>query len=438
MQGLLAVLLAASGCSDDEGAPPAAPLPTPSSTFAAAPPTSAAAASLQAWKLVSTGDANDAEPSLAVHPTDSSIVLVAWQADIQHIWAALTQDGGMTWEVGELRDPALDGPLADGSLQEGFDPTAAFGPDGTAYVLFGGKASPLPGSAMQGGVTLARRDADSWSFHHVDETGPVARWDAMQLAVSPGSGRLHAVAHTAPGSAAVPMRTFGYWTSDDRGDTWSPLRTPFVEPDGPQEASGDAATVASQRSWYLPRVSAGPDGLVAIAGKSYLNGWPWASISMDDGETFGPPMPVLESGTPDVGLPLAFETSRPAYVASRSEDLAVARWAEGQWSTAAVGLAAPPGLDVDWSCVAAGADALWVLQAFTGAGSSAVRLVQIDAADAAIVLFEEPSSAERPYGQAGGDEYGGIDVAGDGSVWVAWSDPTTEPPTIRVVRWSRA
>lgn len=368
----------------------------------------------QVWRI-DPGPGVDAEVSLAAHPTEAGAILLAWHEGIQRVWSARTRDAGASWIVEQTRDPALDDPVQGRTAQESFDATAAFGPDGTHYVLFGGHASPVPGSAVVGGMTLARLGAGGWSFHHVDERGTAWVWDAMHLAVSPGSGRLHAVAQS------ISTRTIGYYTSDDRGTTWSSVRAPLVVGGGPTPGPGPVEDVARDRYWFLPRVAAGPGGQVAIAVKAQAGSAPRVAVSSDDGGAFGrAEIPDTASAGIDTGLPLVAGAPLRYVFASQDGIRTLARGEDGTWAEAIRtapdwGSATPA-----WTASARAPDgSVWTLLATE---SSAASRVQVRAPSGeGLYSVEYPSP--RPYSPGAGDEYGGIAFAADGALWAAWAEP---------------
>ena len=374
------------------------------------------------------GPGRDTEVSLAVDPRDPDRVLVAWQEDIRRIWAARTNNAGRTWRVEELRDPA--GPPL-GTSQEGFDPTAAIGPDGTMYVAFGGVATPAPGLGTAGGITLARTKGGGWSFHHVDDLGPPHLWDAMHLAVAPDSGALYVVAQS------IVHRGIGFWKSVDRGDSWSVLRFPQAEnPESAAQTSSDGFN-------YWPRIAAGPKGLVLLHTKAASSNGDQirATLSLDGGENWGPVAPLTDEALPErlVGVPGAFDGSLAVAGHATTSGLVIlkAHKATGPWQLKRVPV--PEAMRArsvpDWSTVAARRGDIWILHTREGADPRwQVLLTRMRGTTVKTTVLTESTRA-KPRGTSAGDEYGGLGIAPDGSVWAAWSQPTgAGTPVIAVAR----
>ncbi len=118
------------------------------------------------------------EASIATHPTDSNTVLVTWREGEfsvePHIYAGITKDSGAHWNIQRLTDPAFQANRLPGTRSYGFDSTAAFGPDGTAYVLYGGEYEHLDSNGVDiyprghgQGMTLAVSvdDGNTWTYH---------------------------------------------------------------------------------------------------------------------------------------------------------------------------------------------------------------------------------------------------------------------------------
>jgi len=379
----------------------------------------------QRWTF-DPGAGADTEVSLATDPADPRRVLVAWQEDISRVWSAVTRNAGRSWTVRLLHDPVA--PALTGS-QEAFDPTAAIGPDGTLYVLMGGLVQPAPGASLTGGITLARSvRGDRWDFHHVDEAGTAHVWDAMHLAVAPDTGRLYVVAQS------IDHRGIGFWRSNDRGGTWSSTRFPQVEtPEG-------AAQVAQDGFEFWPRIAAGRRGLVLLVTKALLDNVTTA-VSRDGGDSFEPVRPL---GIPTVtgrlvGLPAAVDrtTAVVAYVTERG--VVVLRSSTGGAPWRASWSARPDDAgEPDWSSVAARNGVTWVLHTDKAPGDAwRVRLTKSFGSGSSTRVLAEVA-APRPRGESAGDEYGGVALAPDGTLWAAWSEPREgRSPVIAVMRIPR-
>lgn len=354
------------------------------------------------------GTGRDTETSLAVDPKDADRILVAWQEDITRIWTARTQDGGRNWRVEVLHDPGSNSPAGG---QEGFDPTAAIGPDGTMYVLVG--VSQVPG-----GLSLIRLDdgEDGWTFHPVDELGDAHLWDAMHLAVAPDTGALYAVAQS------IDHRGIGFWKSSDRGDSWSTVRFPHVET--PQSA----AQAAQDGFNYWPRIAAGRGGLVQIVTKSLLGNASKVrvTVSSDGGESFGPLAPLTTEQLSGrlVGVPPSFDGSNAiaGFVSDSQIVVASAKDGAGAWRLERFPRYDPT-WDPDWSTVASGNGTVWILHTEQNSDPTwRVLLTKIrDGSSSTVTLATRPTA--QPRGANAGDEYGGLDVAHDGCVWASWAQP---------------
>ncbi|MDP9068440.1 MAG: glycoside hydrolase [Actinomycetota bacterium] len=363
------------------------------------------------------GPPRDTETSLAVDPRDPDRVLVAWQEDISLVWTARTEDGGRRWTVEALRDPDTRSVAFD---QEGFDPTAAIGPDGTMYVLMG--VTEIPG-----GLTLVRLDKEGWSFHRVDAVGDVHAWDAMHLAVAPDTGELYAVAQS------IDHRGIGFWQSSDRGDSWSVVRFPQVEtPQG-------AAQVAQDGINYWPRIAAGPDGLVLIVTKAILNGGSdiRTTVSSDGGETFGPLAPLTDEPLSGrlVGVPPAFDGAR-AFVGFVTDDivLAEAKKAVGPWQLRRFPRSDRK-WDPDWSTVTARNGTVWILHTEQNSRPSWRALLTRIRGESIKTTTLASTTTQQPRGTRPGDEYGGLGVGKDGCVWASWAHPSRSgAPVIMVTK----
>jgi len=367
------------------------------------------------------GPGADTEVSLATDPRKPGRALVAWQEDITRVWSAFTRNGGRTWDVRLLHDPVA---APTGTTQEAFDPTAAIGPDGTLYVLMGGLARPAAGLALTGGITLARStDGTRWSYHHVDDVGTAHVWDAMHLAVAPDTGHLYVVAQS------IDHRGIGFWRSSDRGRTWGVVRFPQIEnPVG-------AAQVAQDGFEFWPRIAAGRGGLVLLVTKAAL-GTVKTTVSRDGGATFGAVTPLTGAAVSGrlVGVPAAFDGTLGVigYVTERGVVLLRSQRAGPGW--AATWSTPDEQGEPDWSTVVARRGVVWVLHTEQSSGPEwrVVLTKSVGRSMSTKVLARVDGG--RPRGDGAGDEYGGLAVAADGSVWAAWSQPREGQPVIRVMR----
>lgn len=363
----------------------------------------AGAAARDATWWFNPGPGRDTEVSLAVDPKDARRVLVVWQEDASRIWTARTGDRGRSWQVEVLHDPAT----LPGTDREGFDPTAAIGPDGSMYVLMGVPAVP-------GGITLVRRDPRGWSFHRVDnKAGEAHGWDAMHLAVAPDSGELYVVAQSGN------HRGIGFWQSSDRGDSWTTVRFPHLE------NASNATPLREDGAEYWPRVAAGPNGLVLLVTKA-LFGQLRATASVDHGSTFGPLTSLTERPLHNfIGVPAAFDGSVAVAAYVTDSQFTVLRSARGTapWRSARFPRKSA-GYVTDWSTVAVDKGTVWILHTEAAQPRGwRVLLTRIRGQSVKTATLEQ-LPAQRPRGTGAGDEYGGLRIARDGCVWAAWSEPT--------------
>ena len=391
------------------------------------------------------------ETSLAAHPTDPATLLVTWTERnatrfSAHVWAAVTHDGGASWVKTALHDPALVSPTGAELLS--YDSTAAFGPDGTAYVLYGGetdKVATIPGPACActtDRITLAAsKTGETWDYHPLSVTGPQTLYytfgtDAMTLAVAPDSGRIYVVTNLLVGPQPIGP---WFWASDDRGQTWTQK---------PLDATPD------QSAFHLfPRAGAGPNGQVDVAldevdptgrmGRTY-----WMLTSHDGGGTFAkaqlPAGATYGRGTPLVtssGHSVAVFTADAVGVAESTDGLA--------WTFHAL-------------AKANGDSVSWVMDAASASGVVAVmtelltcgRPASMSAPDGALATsWEMRFAIAKAAGPTGrnitglsdkppqpnscgySNEYGGLAYAADGALWGAWSDLRgSENPRIAVAR----
>jgi hypothetical protein len=199
------------------------------------------------------------EPHIAMDPNNPDhLVAVYQQGRFQDGGSvdngfATSQDGGRTWVSGNLPGvtKAVGGPYDRAS-----DPTAAFGPGGEAYAT---SLAVSDGGSCPTGVAINRSDDGGLTWNDpvwLQEDGCSTFNDKTWMAVdtfpsSPHFGRIY-VTWDQSGSI-IRLR----W-SDDRGETWGPLITPYgpggypagmvVQPDGDvtaQIASGVEVAVTS-------------------------------------------------------------------------------------------------------------------------------------------------------------------------------------------------
>lgn len=372
----------------------------------------------------------DREVSLATHPTDPQTVLVTWrQGEIggeAHILTGYTTDGGATWRVTTLENRGHDPPGGESLDSYGYDSIAAFGADGTGYVLYGGDRT---GAQAFDRLTLAKtRDGATWSYSMVYE-GPigVASPDYPDLAVAPDGKHVFVVTYSvtlAPVSEGVWL-----WTSDDGGVTWSLPRV--------------ILPASALQHHYAPRITAGEDGLVVIATNTISpepssegvspNDGPtaaWVAISRDGGATFDPPRNVrdYEQGS-GIYSKAAGVINDP--VALHGKTVSLVYGDEGRF----IGYRSPDaghtwgdpvelgsfGGPAIYTSVASAPDG--GVAAMTRYGTEdlfGISLLRWSDAGAVVTTLHE-DSLRGAYEL--GDDYGAIGVARDGAAWIAWAIP---------------
>ena len=137
------------------------------------------------------------QPSLAVDPSKPDRLAIAYQdgANQDFCGLALSSDGGKSWKAGSLVGNGGRFPLPQG-FAECWDPTLAFGPDGTLYYTYeprqlesGAAASSLARRVM---LTVARPGRTFEAPRAIDPAGPGADYTDLWsgIAVDPGSGRV--------------------------------------------------------------------------------------------------------------------------------------------------------------------------------------------------------------------------------------------------------
>jgi hypothetical protein len=396
------------------------------------------------------------EAHLAVHPTDPRTVLLTWKdeppdlhAFAHDIWAALTQDDGATWKVTQLFDPSVNDTTPPGFVNHEFDSVARFGPDGTAYVLYGGsltRVQPLPeATGLQANVdgstrmTVARsRDGGgSWSYHPLHGmAGDAFLADFMDLAVAPDTGQLYVAAHVLTGTPLI-LGTW-LWTSADQGATWSlgmPVRvpTPLDDPLFPRLAAGRGGLLA------LTTLDPGVGDLAGNAAPDAM-----VAVSRDGGATFESPVVVakdLDTVTGEVWPSVWHPPGQPARIevlVPSARDLTLVRSGDAgaTWDAPLRLAQAPEGTRHGWAVLSHGPDgAAYALRRFGSAepdrfGLDMLRLRPGGAVERAD-LADTP---DRPGAYRVGDDYGGLAVGPDGRAWAAWSDPRGEHPRIALAR----
>ncbi len=168
------------------------------------------------------------ESSIAVNPLNRQMLIasaVDYRAN-QSAWVYVSSDGGRTWRNVLLGKPAFSGWTA------GNDPSVAWGPDGTAYVVYGAFNRSTPPTG-ENGVFIARSTdgGQSWQAHlpiilHTGNmTADSAFEDKYYISVdhsssSPYRGRIYV-----PWKRVIDRDSSTQivvtW-SDDQGTTWHP------------------------------------------------------------------------------------------------------------------------------------------------------------------------------------------------------------------------
>lgn len=243
------------------------------------------------WTIDGPGqDDTETEPDIATDPNNPSRITAVFQqgrfsdfiAGAAAIGFSTSHDDGTTWTNGTL--PGLTETFF-GPYERATDPVVAFGPDGSVYantLFFNADNSP-------NGVAVSRSDDGGLTWNPptiVQSDGAAVFNDKNWIALDtyPGSPFL--------GRMYVAWTRFGIQLkySDDRGQTWSSLKT--------VDASGIGA---------IPVVQ--PNGVLTVV---YLRGGSaYARTSTDGGNTFEPRVEIsslLATEPPDMrtgGLPSA-------------------------------------------------------------------------------------------------------------------------------------
>lgn len=383
-------------------------------------------------RYLRSGDDAQTEASLATAPGHPGRVLVAWLAgrgELADVATAVSTDGGANWTLRSLEPPLPPGSQAPAADHWYSDPVAQFLPDGTPVVLFMGPMTevardetPIPfGLPVAYRLTLARSEDDgaTWTYHTIAEYAAGARFvDYPDLAVAPDSGTLSVVSNV---FAGVVNEGVYIWQSEDGGRTWDEPRKTVAPPEG--------------TSMAYARGAAGPDGLVVVTAAKSLgeNAWaPVCAVSTDGGQTFREPVdlaPDLQAMTLETRPAVWSNTGGTASIGvliSNEDGLHLARSADGgaTWSEPVHVSQVEPGTRHVWGALAASPNG--TLHALHRYGASdppmfVVELYRSDVEGRTTMLWQ--SREERAGGPIAGDDYGGLAVAADGTIWAAWSEP---------------
>jgi len=227
------------------------------------------------------------ESSIAVNPLNRR-QLIASAVDYrsgQSAWVYVSSDGGRSWQNILLGKPNISGFTA------GNDPSVAWGPDGTAYVVYGGFNRSTPPSG-ENGVFLARSTdgGRSWQAHIpiILHTGTMTADSAFEdkyyitvdhAGSSPYRGRLYV-----PWKRVIDRDSSTQivvtW-SDDRGMSWHPpVRVSPVLP-------GTSLDTTFGQSF--PLAATGPNGEVYVVWNSGTQRGIGFARSTDGGRSWSEP-----------------------------------------------------------------------------------------------------------------------------------------------------
>ena len=286
---------------------------------------------------VSSGAATQQDPSVAVDPTDSNHVVVAYMdyslvsTGYAGIGVAVSEDGGKTWSPSTV-------PLPAGFNQGAADPTVQFGQFGGqeyVYVSFmaatflktkPGLTDPSSSQRHDGfesnnGIFVARSGdggttwGQAFTVASNSYTGTDVPFELIpDLAVDPHNGNLYvAWVHLYPAGQypGQPSSTGGsdiyFATSSDGGAHWTTQMQTVVDPN-----VGSTVTVSVVKSFdtkvdsgaaspgrgftFYPQVTVGPGGDIYVS--AYEAGAFDVFHSSDGGTSFVPPDPTEGLGVP--------------------------------------------------------------------------------------------------------------------------------------------
>ena len=372
------------------------------------------------------GDGRQGESEVATHPTDPATLMVTWQTIpagyAVQIRVAVTSDGGGTWKTSQLAyDPAgLKGVLP--LLTYRSDPVAAIAPDGTLYVAFMGdthRPGGVPPVAFWITVAQSSDSGHTWTYSQLGREAGSA--DYEDIAVAPDTGDVYVVTNTVSSRVGRGVSEILLYRSQTRGATWGPAMV--VSP-------------ASEGTYTFPRVAAGPGGLVVVGAQREPSGQRGAgvAISTDGGITFQPwrdvtsgpsgtMNPIVSTIEDEVVIDVVAQAGDAIQV-YRSRDLGKSFQETTLWIPRAD--APPPAV---FAAGRGGLTASFVLWGHTPSRHAGTIATWNGSAVHEVPIFQ----AVGVDGEwRSGDDYHGIDVAADGSVWASWSDRRF-PPSIQVV-----
>lgn len=378
-------------------------------------------------RMFSVADRQQSEVSLDTHPSNPQELALAWM-DVQrepdtlfNVHVATTTDGGTTWRVQRLADPALTFP---GVTLEAFDPVVAYSPTGTLYVSYQGDN---PARYGLGRLTVAKSTdhGATWTYHRVADGSGQAFWDAQNIAIAADTGTIYVQAQLAvnigapgvPAGGAVPTQIF-LWRSHDEAVSWE---GPFA-----------VAFLGNPSAGFTGKLGVGPADVVYVHTFNPQGGMHLLR-SRDGGENFDEPLGLPSSGA----APYAVPHGRPLVSADGTRVHVL--YGQGKKSVVAnvdavafvLSEMVPLGDTLDWR-------AHWVVGDLAADGSIGILSESFDACEggsnwqvlatlpggsASLQSIELARSDTAPVGCRATNEYGGLAFAADGTVWAAWSDP---------------
>jgi hypothetical protein len=366
------------------------------------------------------------EANVAVDPHDAHRVVVSWTQTTTtfQVFVGTSVDGGRTWKTGPLIDPGNNDANPTNANRYSFDAIAGVAPTGEFLVFYGGEYIQPVGTFLRMTVAVSADNGATWTQRYVTKDPFALAWDFMDMAVSPDTGHLHVVAQS------VSTPGIYYWRSEDQGRTWT-------APDRVFEVTAANAKV--------PRVAAAAGGHVVVT-MTLLTGGAVSAlrVSHDDGRMFssvqglpgasggaGDPAALRIRGNGKLQIDLVYSVGR-SYSLYRSVDGGAAFAPPMDLGPL------PEGVSAIWAASVLGADGtLHVLETYGNPntptwGAQILHLRSDGDKNWTTVSGLVPKM--QPRGTGAGDDYGGLAVGTDGSVWAAWSDPRPVNNQIGVLR----